>query len=108
MTVNGKNVETDKEGYLLNMKDWNKEVCLGLAKKFKLELSDYHWEVINFLRTYYKESGVTPGVPGVVKGLKRLNPWRYDRKFLKKLFTTNPCQLACRVAGLPKPFCYPC
>jgi len=53
--VNGKVLETDEEGYLQNLSDWSPEVAEYMAKQDGLELTENHWEVINFLREYYEE-----------------------------------------------------
>src|SRR5664279_112343 len=51
--VNGKSYETDEEGYLINLGDWNEEIGKYLAQTESVEMTDAHWEVINFLRDYY-------------------------------------------------------
>ena len=48
--VNGKSLETDEEGYLSNLADWEKDVADVMAKADGIDLSDDHWEIINFLR----------------------------------------------------------
>ena len=48
--VNGKSFETDEEGYLANLNDWEKDVATVMAKEDDIGLSDDHWEIINFLR----------------------------------------------------------
>ena len=53
--VNGKSLETDEEGYLANLSDWEKDVADEMAKADGIDLSDDHWEIINFLREYYEE-----------------------------------------------------
>ena len=52
--VNGKSFETDEEGYLANLNDWEKDVATVMAKEDDIELSDDHWEIINFLREYLR------------------------------------------------------
>ena len=53
--VNGKSYETDEEGYLVNLAEWNEDVGSYLATTESVEMTDQHWEVINFLRDYYNE-----------------------------------------------------
>ena len=53
--VNGKSLETDEEGYLANLNDWEKDVATVMAKEDDIDLSEDHWEIINFLREYYEE-----------------------------------------------------
>ena len=73
--VNGKSLETDEEGYLANLNDWEKEVATVMAEAEDLELSDDHWEIINFLREYYEEYQIAPAVRVLTKAVgKRKNP----------------------------------
>ena len=55
--VNGTTYETDEEGYLVNLSDWNEDVANEIAKGESVEMTPNHWEVVNFLRQYYDESG---------------------------------------------------
>ena len=73
--VAGKSIEVDEEGYLTNLADWNKEVADYLAKEEKVEMSDSHWEVVNFLREYYEEYQIAPAVRVLTKAVaKKLGP----------------------------------
>ena len=60
--VNGKSFETDEEGYLANLNDWEKDVATMMAKEDDIELSDDNWEFINLLREYYEEYQIAPAV----------------------------------------------
>ena len=51
----GKSYEVDEEGYLLNPEDWNKELAEAIAKTEEIEMTEKQWEVVNFLKDYYKE-----------------------------------------------------
>ena len=64
MTIeaNGKTYETDEEGYLANLNDWNKDLAEAMATEDKINLSEDHWEIINFLREYYEEYQIAPAV----------------------------------------------
>ena len=48
--INGKMVETDPEGYLVNLEDWSEELAVELAKEDNLELGENHWKIINYMR----------------------------------------------------------
>jgi len=102
--VNGKSIETDEEGYLINLGDWNEDVARTLSKQDDLELSESHWEVINFLREYYSEYQIAPAVRVLTKAIgKKLGPDKGNSKYLYELFPYGPAKQACRFAGLPKP-----
>lgn len=102
--VNGQTIETDEEGYLVNLGDWNEDVAKVLAQQDELELNDSHWEVINFLREYYEEYQIAPAVRVLTKAIgKKLGPEKGNSKYLYELFPYGPAKQACRFAGLPKP-----
>ena len=102
--VAGKTIEVDEEGYLTNLADWNKDVADYLAKEEKVEMSDSHWEVVNFLREYYEEYQIAPAVRVLTKAVaKKLGPDKGNNKYLYELFPYGPAKQACKIAGLPKP-----
>jgi tRNA 2-thiouridine synthesizing protein E len=102
--VNGKTIETDEEGYLVNLADWNEDAAKILAAQDELELTESHWEVINFLREYYDEYQIAPAVRVLTKAIgKKLGPEKGNSKYLYELFPYGPAKQACRFAGLPKP-----
>ena len=102
--VNGKNLETDEEGYLANLNDWEPEVATAMAKLEDVELTENHWEVINFLREYYEEYQIAPAVRVLTKAVgKRLGKEKGNSKYLYELFPYGPGKQACKYAGLPKP-----
>ena len=45
LNINGRTVETDPEGYLVNLSDWAEDVAEFLAGQDKLELQENHWIV---------------------------------------------------------------
>jgi tRNA 2-thiouridine synthesizing protein E len=102
--VNGKTIETDEEGYLVNLADWDKDVAKVLADQDSLELTESHWEVIDFLREYYEEYQIAPAVRVLTKAIgKKLGKEKGNSKYLYELFPYGPGKQACRFAGLPKP-----
>lgn len=104
IVVNGKSVETDEEGYLVNLTDWTEELAETMAKAEHCELSPNHWEVINFLREYYDQYQVAPAVRVLVKAIgKKLGADKGNSRYLYELFPYGPAKQACKYAGLPKP-----
>ena len=102
--VNGKSLETDEEGYLANLSDWEKDVADEMAKADGIDLSDDHWEIINFLREYYEEDQIAPAVRVLTKAVgKKLGKDKGNSKYLYELFPYGPGKQACKFAGLPKP-----
>ena len=102
--VNGTTYETDEEGYLANLAEWNKDVANYMANDDDTELTDAHWEVINFLREYYDEYQIAPAVRVLTKAIgKKLGKDKGNSKYLYELFPYGPAKQACKYAGLPKP-----
>jgi tRNA 2-thiouridine synthesizing protein E len=102
--INGKVYETDEEGYLSNLNDWDKEVAEVMAKEDGTDLGENHWEVINFLREYYDEYQIAPAVRVLTKAIgKKFGKEKGNSKYLYELFPYGPAKQACKYAGLPKP-----
>ncbi len=102
--VNGTTYETDEEGYLINLADWNEDIAKTIAKTENVELSPSHWEVVNFLREYYTEFQIAPAVRVLTKAIgKKLGADKGNSQYLYELFPYGPAKQACKIAGLPKP-----
>ena len=61
------------------------------------ELNDRHWQVVDFMRTTYLETGAAPSIRtlGKTSGV--------PIKELYQLFPKAPAKLAAKIAGIPKP-----
>ena len=104
LQVNGKTLDTDEEGYLANLGDWEPEVAAVMAEADECDLTENHWEVINFLRSYYEEYQIAPAVRVLTKAIgKKLGKDKGNSKYLYQLYPYGPAKQACRYAGLPKP-----
>ena len=102
--VNGTTYETDEEGYLVNLADWNEDIANTIAKVENVELTPSHWEVVNFLREYYTEFQIAPAVRVLTKAIgKKLGAEKGNSQYLYELFPYGPAKQACKIAGLPKP-----
>ena len=92
----GVNVEVSEEGYLTDPTQWNKDIASEIAKEEGIELTDKHYEVIDFLRTQH-EKGANLSIRMVGKsGIT-------DVKGLYQLFPGGPLKKSSRIAGIPKP-----
>ncbi|OAN17659.1 sulfur relay protein TusE [Photobacterium jeanii] len=100
----GKTIETDAQGYLKNLEDWSTELVPVLAEEEKIELSDAHWEVVNFVREFYLEFNTSPAIRMLVKAMaKKYGEEKGNSRYLYKLFPQGPAKQATKLAGLPKP-----
>ena len=101
------NLELNSKGYLNNFDAWNEDFAIRLAKEHGLDLTEYQWLVINFLRDYHSEYDIAPGPREIIQKLsKQINPTvPYTKKHLEGLFGQGGCKLACKIAGLPDCHC---
>ena len=54
-TIAGKEVNVSEEGYLEDMGQWNEDVAREIADEIGIELTDKHFEVLNYLREKTEE-----------------------------------------------------
>ena len=102
--LDGKTIEADEEGYLIDLSIWSKELAALIAADEDIEMEDDHWEVINFLRQYYEDFQIAPAVRVLTKAIKKkMGPEKGNSKYLYELFPYGPGKQACKIAGLPKP-----
>lgn len=97
MTIVGKEVAVDAEGFLVNPEDWTPEIAEALAKEEGVELTERHWEIIRFVRDYQKEHGKSPTLRQITSGTG------IPTKELFKLFPKGPAKKVARIAGVGKP-----
>lgn len=100
-TVHGEERETDAEGFLREP-DFGDDIVRVIAAAEGIELTEAHWEVINFQRDQYREHGHTPNFRNMLKGMAQIRPG-VDSKYLYDLFPMGPAKQAAKVAGLPQP-----
>lgn len=101
---NGKTIDTDAEGYLLNHQDWEQGMITILAEQEGIEVTDAHLEVVLFVREFYEEFNTSPAVRMLVKAMEKTHgPDKGNSKYLFKLFKKGPAKQATKLAGLPKP-----
>jgi tRNA 2-thiouridine synthesizing protein E len=101
-TVNGADVATDEQGYVLEP-DFGEEVVRVIARAEGIVLGDAHWDVVAYLRDEYREHGHTPNFRNMLKGLAERHP-HLDSKALYDLFPMGPAKQGAKVAGLPQPY----
>ncbi|MCF6332944.1 MAG: TusE/DsrC/DsvC family sulfur relay protein [Draconibacterium sp.] len=95
-TLAGKTVEVTDEGYLVNRKDWTKEIAIEIAKEEGIELTEKHFEVIEYLR---KESAA-----GAQLSIRKVGKSGIvDIKGLYQLFPGGPLKYSSKFAGISKP-----
>ncbi len=104
ITVGGRRVALDKEGYLRNLDDWNEAVAEALAQQQEISLKSAHWEILRLLRKFYGRHQMSPATRALVSLTKKeLGPDKGRSIYLMRLFRGSFAKTASRIAGLPKP-----
>ena len=94
----------DKEGYLLELSDWNEAVADQLAQDERIDLLDEHWTLIHLVRAFYEKFDVAPAMRPLVKQVReQLGADKGNSIYLLKLFPGSPAKLLAKIAGLPRP-----
>ena len=102
LEVNGKSLETDGNGNLVNPNDWDEDVAKALAAVDDIELSQEHWDVINYLRDQYlNDGGAQPMERVINKAMAKVWGKKVSSKDLYTLFPLAPSKQGNRIAGLP-------
>ena len=104
IVINGREIETDAEGYLARLDDWSEDIASQLAQQDNLPLTEDHWTLLNWIRAYYQENGTAPNLRIMQKLLKEdLGEEWSDKKRLFELFPYGLAKQGARYAGMPKP-----
>lgn len=108
IVVNGRTIETNAQGFLLDPQEWSEEFALALAARDGFELYVDHWELIWYFRDHFEETQTVPTMHRMVLELGKREGARFrDRKVYEKhlysLFPSDPVRSVCRLAGLPMP-----
>lgn len=98
MEVDGKTIEFDKDGFMIDPGAWDERVAEAIASEEGVtQMSDRHWGVVKFIRNYWQEHDLAPPVRLICSEVG------VSVREIYKLFRSGPARGACRVAGLPKP-----
>jgi len=101
---NGETFAVTHTGNLLEPHRWNAHLAEYMAEKEGIQLTEEHWEVLNFLREFYFTYGITPMVKILMKYMAEdIGPERASKEHLYRLFPKGPSRQGSRIAGLPEP-----
>lgn len=95
ITVGGKSITLDDEGFLVNENDWDYAVAKEIAKREGMDdLDEEQFEIIKFMRQYYHKYNSFPILNYVCKHIDQ------PKECVNEEFI-NPMR-AWKIAGLPK------
>jgi dissimilatory sulfite reductase related protein len=96
--LGGKMIDVDEDGFIQDPAAWDETVAKALAMTEGVsDMSENHWKVVNYLRTYYLDFQMAPMIRKLCKETG------FKLKEIYDLFPSGPAKGACKVAGLPKP-----
>ena len=104
LEVNGKTLELDGNGNLVNPNDWDEDVAKALAAADDTmgELTEEHMDVLNYLRDQYVNNGGTQPMERVInKEMGKIWGKKISSKDLYRLFPGAPSKQGNKIAGLP-------
>jgi tRNA 2-thiouridine synthesizing protein E len=102
VTVAGREILLDSEGYLCHLADWSEEFAVALAQDEGLAVTDEHWQVIRYLRDYYRDHGVQAQVRAMIRHFTQVwGAQRGSNHYLHEIFPRGgPQKQGNRLAGL--------
>jgi len=102
LRVGDRQIQVDSEGYLRHLGDWTEDFATAQAQVENLALTDEHWQVIRFLRSYFQDHEVQAQVRTMIKHFSHAwGPLRGNNHYLHELFPRGgPQKQGNRLAGL--------
>jgi tRNA 2-thiouridine synthesizing protein E len=97
-------LELDQDGHLVDYTIWNENVAQELANSLDLELTEWHFTVLNAVRQFYAQFGHSPATRPLIKFLMKTVGPEVDNAVLQDKFKTGlVARHLSRLAGIPKP-----
>lgn len=102
LDVEGREVLTDSEGYLVDLDDWSEAFVRAQAQAEGLTLNSEHWAVIRYLRDHYEQHHIQASVRDIIRHFRKLwGPEKGSNHYLHTLFPRGgPQKQGNRLAGL--------
>ncbi len=104
ISVQGRSIEVGEEGFLVDLDDWDTDVAAYFARLEGITMTDLQWEIVTYLRDYYKRYQIAPMIKILAKEIGRNHgPEKGTTQYLCQLYPAGPARQACKIAGLPGP-----
>jgi tRNA 2-thiouridine synthesizing protein E len=94
--IGQKEIDVNEEGYLVDFRQWDREVCECIAGECNIVMTERHWEVIEYIHDKHEKQE-----PLSIRGIKKSGV--IDIKEFYQLFPGGPLKKATLIAGIPKP-----
>lgn len=95
-TYAGVSVDVNDEGYFTDNSVWTKEIAAAMATEEGIDITDKHYEVLEFIRTK-----IINGDSLTIRGIGKSGIT--DIKGFYQLFPGAPLKKATKLAGVAKP-----
>ena len=100
--LDGTLYELDFKGHLQDFNKWSPRLMEWYAEQEKIELTDDHCLVIDYMRKYFEKNRALPVVRGVIAEMgEKIGPDKSTIQYFHTLFPTGIHQ-AHKIAGLPR------
>ncbi len=95
-TYAGVSVEVNEEGYFNDPSQWTPEIAKDIAKDEGVELTDKHFEMLEYLRNKFNNGDAL-----TIRGINKSGI--VDVKTFYGMFPGAPLKKSTKIAGIPKP-----
>ena len=100
---NGTTIETTDNGFLVDQKAWSEDLARHMAAEANIDLSERHWDVINYLREeYFDNNEHQPNTRTIVKAMSKAWGEKISSADVYDMFNGDPSKIAGKLAGLPE------
>lgn len=102
--IDGISYKLDQMGYLQDWNQWNEKLAKYIAAQEGITLTENNWNIIWFLRDFYKNYRISPMMNVLLSHLtEATGNSKISKTYLYELFPENPANQGARIAGNPYP-----
>jgi len=88
---------------IAEFKNWNRQTAESVAHNLQINLTDAHWEVIDFIRTHFANAGELRHARELTEVLAERFEAEGGSRYLFQLFPGGPVSQGCQLAGVRVP-----
>ena len=93
----------DPDGNLLGIEHWSEQAAQRRAAALGIELTENRWDIVLFIRDYYRGRGKGASAREVMNALETEYAQDGGKRWLYKQFPGGPVRQASIIAGIPIP-----
>lgn len=111
LTVNGKTIRTDNEGFLLDPQDWTEEVGLEMVRQHEADghrkVTETGWMLIKYFHDFYEDHLRHPSMNELIRQHEKLEHKAFEqendyKQNLYDMFPHGPVRMIAKLAGIPR------